>query len=82
MTEPDPIAVAVIALIAALQAAQPTRVSAVPQIMLTVQEAAEMLGCSSGHIYDQLRNGAIRGVKVGRRRLVPMSEITRITDGG
>lgn len=80
MTEPDPIAAAVTALIAALRESQPTATP--PLTMLTVQEAAEHLRCSESLIYAQMKDGRLRGVKFGRRRLVPMSEIRRITEAG
>lgn len=81
MTESDAVAAAVTALITALQAVQPAPASTAPQTMLTVRETAEILRCSEAHIYTQLKDGGIRGVKIGRRRLVPMSEIRRITEG-
>lgn len=80
MTSPDPVAAALTALVAALQATQPQAPEPAPQVMLTVAETAECLRCSKAHIYAQLKDGRLRGVRVGRRRLVPMSEIRRITD--
>lgn len=80
MTEPDPVAVAIAALAAALQSAQPVQEPG-PQVMLTVREAAEILRCSESHIYSMLKSGALRGVRIGRRRLIAMSEIRRITEG-
>jgi excisionase family DNA binding protein len=50
--------------------------------MLTVAEAAEMLRCSESLIYTQLKDGRLRGVKVGRRRLVPMAEIKKLIQSG
>lgn len=81
MTDPDPVAAAVAALIAALQATQPAPEPA-PQQMLTVVEAAEYLRCSESLIYAMLADGRLRGARVGRRRLIAMSEIRRITEGG
>ncbi|SHX68829.1 DNA-binding protein [Mycobacteroides abscessus subsp. abscessus] len=80
MTDPDPVAVAVAALIAALQATQPNPEPA-PQEMLTVREAAEYLRCSESLVYGMLKDGRIHGVRIGRRRLIAMSEIRRITEG-
>ncbi|WP_170092303.1 helix-turn-helix domain-containing protein [Mycobacteroides abscessus] len=54
---------------------------AAPVTMLTVAETAELLRCSESLIYAQLKDGRLRGVKVGRRRLVPMSEIDRLIAG-
>ncbi|ABK68328.1 helix-turn-helix domain-containing protein [Mycobacterium avium] len=78
-TTPD-IAAAVAALLAAVgqtQAPAPTA----PVTMLTVSETAELLRCSESLIYAQLRDGRLRGVKVGRRRLIPMREIDRLIAG-
>lgn len=81
MTDPDPVAAAVAALIAALQATEPDPEPA-PQEMLTVREAAEYLRCSESLIYTMLTDGRLRGVRIGRRRLIGMSEVRRITEGG
>lgn len=54
---------------------------AAPVTMLTVSETAEMLRCSESLIYAQLKDGRIKGVKVGRRRLIPMREIDRLIAG-
>ncbi|ORA27402.1 excisionase family DNA-binding protein [Mycobacterium aquaticum] len=80
MTSPDPVAAAVAALVTALQAAQPPTQTVAPQRMLTVKETAECLRCSESLIYAQLKDGRLRGVRVGRRRLIAMSEIQRVTE--
>lgn len=72
---------AIAALLAAVGQARPA-VPAAPQTMLTVREAAEYLRCSESLIYAQMKDGRLRGVKVGRRRLIPMRELVRITEGG
>ncbi|WP_459979844.1 helix-turn-helix domain-containing protein, partial [Mycobacterium avium] len=56
-------------------------VPAAPVTMLTVSETAELLRCSESLIYAQLKDGRLRGVKVGRRRLVPMTEIEKLIAG-
>lgn len=80
MTDPDPVAAAVAALIAALQATEPDTEPA-PQTMLTVREAAEALRCSESLIYTMLKDGRVRGVRIGRRRLIALAEIRRVTGG-
>ncbi|TDZ77343.1 Helix-turn-helix domain protein [Mycobacteroides salmoniphilum] len=78
-TTPE-LAAAIAALLAAVGQARPAA-PAVPQTMLTVREAAEYLRCSESLIYAQMKDGRLRGVKVGRRRLIPMRELVRITEG-
>ncbi|WP_017205606.1 helix-turn-helix domain-containing protein [Mycobacteroides abscessus] len=78
-TNPE-LSAAITALIAAVGQAQPAAPAA-PQTMLTVKEAAEYLRCSESLIYAQMKDGRLRGVKVGRRRLIPMRELVRITEG-
>lgn len=78
-TNPE-LSAAITALIAAVGQAQPA-VPAAPQTMLTVKEAAGYLRCSESLIYAQMKDGRLRGVKVGRRRLIPMRELVRITEG-
>ncbi|OHU33373.1 DNA-binding protein [Mycobacteroides chelonae] len=77
----DAIAAAIAALIAAVGQTTTASGSEAPQEMLTVKEAAEYLRCSESLIYAQLKDGRMGGVKVGRRRLIPMSEIRRVTEG-
>lgn len=74
------LAAAVAALLAAVGQTQ-SAVPAAPVTMLTVSETAELLRCSESLIYAQLKDGRLRGVKVGRRRLVPMTEIEKLIAG-
>lgn len=71
------LAAAFATLLAAVGQAQTAQAPA-PITMLTVREAAEMLRCSESLIYAQLKDGRLRGVKVGRKRLIPMAEINRL----
>ncbi|SKE71004.1 DNA-binding protein [Mycobacteroides abscessus subsp. massiliense] len=74
------LAAALATLLAAVGQTQTTAPTA-PVTMLTVSETAEMLRCSESLIYAQLKDGRIKGVKVGRRRLIPMREIDRLISG-
>lgn len=49
--------------------------------MLTVAEAADKLRVSRSTLYTLLAAGQVRGVKIGRRRFVPASEVARIVSG-
>lgn len=44
----------------------------IPAILYRVDEAAEALRLSRSVIYELIRSGQLRTVKVGRRRLVPV----------
>ena len=47
-----------------------------------LDEACQLLGgCSRGHLYNLARRGELRLVRIGRRVLVPRSEIQRLTEG-
>jgi excisionase family DNA binding protein len=46
-----------------------------PDRLLSIDEAAEALGIGRTALYGELQAGRVRSVKVGRRRLVPMSAI-------
>jgi excisionase family DNA binding protein len=76
----DPLATAIAALVAATRATSP-QASAPPQTLLTVDEAAEKLRVSRSLIYGQMRDGRLRGIKIGRRRLIPASEVERLIRG-
>lgn len=48
------------------------------RLTVTVNEAARILGCSARLVYDQIEEGKIACLKIGRRRLIPRIEIERI----
>jgi excisionase family DNA binding protein len=45
-----------------------------------VQEAAEALGLSRSTIYEQMRSGRLRSVKIGRSRRIPAQAITEFVE--
>jgi excisionase family DNA binding protein len=49
--------------------------SVVTPVVYRVEEAAEALRVSRSVIYELIRSGQLRTVKVGRRRLVPVTAL-------
>lgn len=45
---------------------------------MKVTEAAEMLGISKGFVYNLVREGKIRSIKIGRRIIILVEEIETI----
>lgn len=82
MADPDDaireLADALAALIAvAAKSAEPR----LPVTILTAGEAAELLKVSRSKVYNMLRRGELKSVKIGRARRIPMTEIQRLIDG-
>ena len=48
-----------------------------PDLVLSVREAAEVLRISRQSLYVVLNNGELKSIKVGKRRLVPVAELER-----
>jgi excisionase family DNA binding protein len=46
---------------------------------VSVVEAAARLGVSRSTLYNKLRTGEIKSVTIGSRRLIPTSEVRRLT---
>lgn len=46
-----------------------------PRISVRVAEAAEVLGCSTDHIWDLINSGDLRTSKSGRMRLVEYASL-------
>lgn len=73
------LAAAIAALVAAVQPAPgPTA----PVTLLTVEEAAKRLRCGRTLVYDLLRDGRLPAVRVGRRRLVKVTDVDKFVAGG
>jgi excisionase family DNA binding protein len=49
--------------------------------LISLSEAAERLGCSRGLLWRLRREGRIRTVGLGRRALIPETELHRIAAG-
>ncbi len=44
-------------------------------------EAARIVGCGRTKVYDLIKEGRIRPVKIGTRTIIPKSEIDRLLNG-
>jgi len=53
---------------------------AVPAVLYRVDEAAEALRLSRSAVYELIRSGQLRSVKMGRRRLVPVEALAEYVD--
>ena len=53
-----------------------------PRIVLTVQEAARVLGLGRGQAYAAVRRGDLPALRVGRRLLIPRAALERLVDPG
>jgi excisionase family DNA binding protein len=53
-----------------------------PQRGLSLKNACAALGCSESHGWKMIRTGQLKSVSFGRRRIVPVSEIERVLQGG
>ncbi|MCL8207117.1 MAG: helix-turn-helix domain-containing protein [Actinomycetia bacterium] len=53
-----------------------------PDALLTVAEAAAALRMSRRWVQVQARRGRIRGVRLGRRVRIPLSEVKRLAREG
>jgi excisionase family DNA binding protein len=52
----------------------------VPQRLLRVEVVAEVLDLARSTVYEEIRLGRLRTVKVGRRRLVPTEYVEEYVD--
>ncbi|TSA87904.1 helix-turn-helix domain-containing protein [Deinococcus detaillensis] len=54
----------------------PTRLTRKPE------EAAPMLGVGRNGVYDLIRSGALRSIRIGRKIVIPLSAIEDFLNGG
>jgi excisionase family DNA binding protein len=47
----------------------------------TIRDASKHLGVSDAHLRRLIKNGEIRGMKLGWRRLIPDDEVRRLAAG-
>lgn len=48
----------------------------------TVEQAAEHIGVSRAMIYQMVRSGVLKSIRLGRRRFIPEAEMLRILTEG
>lgn len=53
----------------------------VPSKLMSVAEACEYLGVSKTYLYDLMFRGQLNVVMLGRRRMIPESEVHAIASG-
>lgn len=49
--------------------------SAVPKVLLTVEEAAAAMGLGRTYVYELVMRREIRSVKLGRKRRIPVAAL-------
>lgn len=49
-------------------------------VLLSVEEAAAALRIGRTKVYELLKEGDLRSVTIGRRRLIPVREVQRFAD--
>ncbi|MFI2366609.1 helix-turn-helix domain-containing protein [Promicromonospora sp. NPDC019610] len=59
--------------------AEPT-ITAITPLLYRVEEAAEALRLSRAMVYEIIRSGELRTVKIGTRRLVPVAALGEYID--
>lgn len=47
----------------------------------SVDETAKIIGCGRVTVYELIKQGRLRRVKVGARTIIPMSEIEKLLNG-
>ncbi|SQE00611.1 MULTISPECIES: helix-turn-helix domain-containing protein [unclassified Parafrankia] len=50
------------------------------KLLLTVDEAAQLLGLSRAKLYQLMKTGAIASVSIGRLRRIPADELSAYVD--
>lgn len=52
-----------------------------PSLLVTVEEAADLLRLGRTHMYELVMSGHIASVKLGRRRLIPRKSLEEFVEG-
>jgi excisionase family DNA binding protein len=53
----------------------------VDRLLMSPEEAAELLRVGRSTVYDLMRSRRLVSIKIGRRRLVPAAAVTAYIDG-
>lgn len=53
-----------------------------PRAFWTVKEFGEITGTCKAHVFNMIRRGELRAVKLGSATRIPASEVDRLTNGG
>ena len=54
--------------------------AAAPETVLTVEEVGERLKISKSLVYKAINDGKLKSIRIGKRRLVPASEVQRLIE--
>ncbi len=76
----DRLAAAVAELVEALREDVRAETVDAPDRLLSVDEAAALLGIGRSVLYSLIGSGRIRSISVGRRRLIPSSAVREFVD--
>ncbi len=50
------------------------------RVLITVDEAARRLSIGRSHVYEQMRLGVLRSIRIGRSRRILESDLVRFVD--
>jgi excisionase family DNA binding protein len=54
----------------------------VDRLGYSTTEFATAFGCTRQHVHNLIRRGEIRTISLGRRRVIPRTEVDRLLEGG
>lgn len=57
-----------------------SKTSTSPRLAVGVEEAAELLGLGRSSIFILLKEGTLQSIKIGKRRLIAMSQLQAFLD--
>jgi excisionase family DNA binding protein len=78
----DRLQAAITELVEAIRAEIESSTLTTPDRLLSVDEAAALLGIGRSALYGEIAAGRVRSIKIGRRRLIPSSTIDEVLRNG